>query len=107
LAVQRVLSLAVLALRRSGSKEIEILVLRHELEFLRRNQPRPHLEHGDRAWLAALSWLHYGDHRPHRALALRPPHPLTAEVPSTPAMLTNIRQNEILGGLIDEYHVAA
>jgi hypothetical protein len=31
-----VLSLVVLVLRRSDSKEIEILVLRHELEILRR-----------------------------------------------------------------------
>jgi hypothetical protein len=52
-----VLSFVVLALRRSGSKEIEILVLRHELEILRRNRPRPQLEHADRAWLAALSRL--------------------------------------------------
>jgi len=47
----------VLVLRPSGSKEIEILVLRHELEILRRNQPRPRLGPGDRAWLAALSGL--------------------------------------------------
>jgi putative transposase len=60
LAVRRVLSLVVLALRRSGSKEIEIieiLVLRHELEILRRNQPRPSLQPADRAWLATLSRL--------------------------------------------------
>jgi hypothetical protein len=57
LAVRRVLSLVVLALRRSGSKEIEILVLRHELEILRRNQPRPCLQPADRAWLATLSRL--------------------------------------------------
>ena len=39
LAVRRVLSLVLLVLRTSGSKEIEILVLRHELEVLGRNQP--------------------------------------------------------------------
>jgi putative transposase len=53
----RVLSLVVLVLRSSRSKDIEILVLRHELEILRRNQPRPHLEQSDRAWFAALSRL--------------------------------------------------
>ena len=57
LAVHRVLSLVVLVLGRSESKEIEILVLRHELEILRRHQPRPRLEQADRAWLAALSRL--------------------------------------------------
>ena len=57
LAVHRVLSLVLLVLRRSESKEIEILVLRHELEILRRNQARPRLEPADRAWLAALSRL--------------------------------------------------
>lgn len=55
LAARRVLSLVVLALRRSASKEIEILVLRHELEILRRNEARPCLQPADRAWLAPLS----------------------------------------------------
>jgi transposase InsO family protein len=50
-----VLSLVVLVLRCSESKEIEILVLRHELEILRRQRPRPRLEPVDRAWFAALS----------------------------------------------------
>ena len=57
LAVRRVLSLVLLVLRTSDSKEIEILVGRHELEVLGRNQPRPPLEPADRAWLAALSRL--------------------------------------------------
>ena len=51
------LSLVVLILRTSDSKEIEILVLRHELEILGRSQSRPPLEPADRAWLAALSRL--------------------------------------------------
>jgi putative transposase len=55
LAIRRVLSLMVLVLRSNESREIEILVLRHELEILRRQQPRPRLESADRAWLAALS----------------------------------------------------
>lgn len=56
LTVRRLLSL-LMVLRSSGSKEIEILVLRHELEILRRQQPRPGLEPADRVWLAALSRL--------------------------------------------------
>jgi hypothetical protein len=57
LAVHRVFSLLLLVFRGSGSKEIEILVLRRELEILRRQQPRPRLLPADRAWLAALSRL--------------------------------------------------
>ena len=57
LPVRRVLSLLLLVLRTSGSKEIEILVLRHELEVLGRNQRRPPLGDVDRAWLCALSRL--------------------------------------------------
>ncbi|MDA8316181.1 MAG: transposase [Actinomycetota bacterium] len=49
---------------------------------------------------------HYDGHRPHRALKLRPPDPLTARIPSTPAALASIRRREILGALINEYHAA-
>ena len=37
------------------STEVEILVLRHELDILRRRQSRPRLEAKDRARLALLS----------------------------------------------------
>ena len=57
LAIRLVLSLVVLVLRCSEPKEIEILVLRHELEILRRRQPRPRLKPADRARLAVLSRL--------------------------------------------------
>ena len=49
---------------------------------------------------------HYDGHRPHRALKLRPPDPLTARIPSTRAALASIRRREILGALINEYHAA-
>jgi putative transposase len=55
LATKRVIELVLLCLRSSDAKEVEILVLRHELDILRRQDPRPRLEQRDRAWLSLLS----------------------------------------------------
>jgi hypothetical protein len=41
--------------RGDASKDLEILVLRHQLGVLRRQVPRPRLEPADRALLAAVS----------------------------------------------------
>lgn len=46
--------LALLA-RGDAAKELEILVLRHQLAVLRRQTPRPKLQPADRALLAAVS----------------------------------------------------
>jgi transposase InsO family protein len=55
LLVRRLLELAVLLSRSEARKEIEILVLRHELAVLRRQLPRPRHQRPDQLLLAALS----------------------------------------------------
>jgi putative transposase len=57
LALHRLLELMVLCWRSTDAKEVEILVLRHQLTVLRRQHPRPRLQPQDRALLAALSRL--------------------------------------------------
>jgi hypothetical protein len=57
LALRRLLELLVLCWRSTDAKEVEILVLRHQLAILRRQHPRPRLRPKDRALLAALSRL--------------------------------------------------
>jgi len=55
LVVCRLFALLVLLARGDRSKELEILVLRHELAILRRQAGRPRFEPRDRLMLAALS----------------------------------------------------
>ena len=49
---------------------------------------------------------HYNEHRPHRGLALHSPQPRTPAATSKPATVPCILRQEVLGGLINEYHAA-
>jgi hypothetical protein len=55
LTLCRSIQLLVLLARGDAAKDMEILVLRHQLKVLRRQTPRPKLEPADRALLAAVS----------------------------------------------------
>jgi hypothetical protein len=55
LTLCRSIQLLVLLARGDAAKDMEILVLRHQLVVLRRQTPRPKLEPTDRALLAAVS----------------------------------------------------
>ncbi len=57
LALRRVIQLVALRTRSADSKELEIVVLRHELAVLRRQVSRPDLRPADRIFLAAAARL--------------------------------------------------
>jgi putative transposase len=110
LAVRRTMALVPLCVRSSDAKEVEILVLRHELEILRRQQPSPRLEPKDRALLAALSRL-----LPRRwsVFVVTPAtllgwHRRMVRCSETrPAGLGQIVRRDVLAGLIHEYDLVA
>ena len=54
LLLVRVLSWLALLARSNTAKDVEILVLRHEVAVLRRTNPKPRLDWADRALFAAL-----------------------------------------------------
>jgi putative transposase len=117
-----VFQLATLRLRSTGFKNLEIVVLRHELAILRRRSRRPRMTWTDRLFLAAASqllprarWRSFMVapatllvHRPHRALALTPPHPPTPPFTSATAWdEVRLERRDRLGGVVREYIRAA
>jgi hypothetical protein len=130
----RLFALALLLARSDRSKELELLVLRHELSILRRQAQRPRLTESDRLLPAALSrvtprrsWRAFPVApetllRWHRRIVANsgstsrrrwcatcspvPPAPERAGSTATHHTL-QVRRRDLLGGLLHEYEAAA
>ena len=57
ISLRQILRLILLACRSSRSEDIEILVLRQEVEILRRQNPRPRIRPEERLVLTVVHWL--------------------------------------------------
>src|SRR4051794_540487 len=86
----RMLSWLALLARSHAVKDVEILVLRHEVAVLRRRNPRPASTWVDRAFLSGLSKLlptqvlRLRLFSPRALLLARPPCHLSLDLPDTP-----------------------
>src|SRR3954467_7970060 len=125
LLLRQLLQMLTQLARDDAAKDVELLVLRHQVAVLRRQVHRPKLEPADRVILAALSrllprsrWpiffvkpatLLRWRHRPHRGITnARPFHALPEPI-TDPAAITplHIRRRDRLGGFLHEYEHAA
>ena len=90
--LRRLLELLLLLARSEQRKEVEILLLRHELQVLRRQVARPQLRPTDRVVLAALGQ--------------QPPLPKPTPIRASPGD-AHVQRRDRLGGLLHEYELAA
>ena len=98
LLMVRVFDWLVLPARSGTSKEVEILVLRHEVAVLRRQVARPKPDWADRAVIAALA------RRPHQSREQRPP---LYEPGQSVDITSRIRRRQVVHGSINGYRRAA
>ena len=104
LVVTQVFAWLGLAGRGSATKDVEILMLRHQLAVAQRRDPRiaRKLTRADRAWLLREYEDHYNGHRPYRSLdKAAPMRPLPANVIDLDDF--RVRRRDRAGGLHHEY----
>src|SRR6185312_4590131 len=99
LIFQHMLGLLMLLGRTSAIKDVELLVLRHEVAVLRRTSPRPRLEWADRAVFAALVQRlphalrrHSPGHPGHDPALASPPRPPKMDLPEPARTPTDRRR---------------
>ena len=97
LLMARLFGWLALPARDDTSKDVEILVLRHEVAVLRRQVARPKPD-----W--AEYTQHCNEHRPHQPREQRPPLHEPGEAVD---MTTRITHRQVVRGLISEYRRAA
>ncbi len=87
LIFRQVLGLLLMTARTSSTKDIELIVLRHEVAVLRRTNPKPRLDWADRAVFATHPATAPSiaspspDHTGHRAALAPPPRTQAVDLP--------------------------